>query len=281
MKNSKFTILGLVILLSGCKQIDDKSSEVIENKIDTIVKTEIASGTQEDQNADLNANEIDSIQEIISLFKQGNVEKIANKINFPLKREYPIPDIEDKQEFINRFNTIFDSSFIIRIANSKLEQWSKVGWRGIMLDDGLLWMANSDGTITTVNYQSNYEKRLRATLITKEKERIHSSLKTFESPVYKLATKDYLIRIDQVNNKKYRYASWKIGENESSKPDLIIENGVFEFQGTGGNSVITFKQENYTYKIFKNVIGEENTPPISLEIEKSGKNILTQAGKLQ
>jgi hypothetical protein len=69
-----------------------------------------------------------------------------------------------------------------------------------MLENGVLWMENSDGIITAVNYQSDFEKKLKKYLINKEKENLHSSLKTFESPTYKIKTKNYLIRIDNLTN---------------------------------------------------------------------------------
>ena len=106
------------------------------------------------------------------MFKSYNVDQIPNFISFPLDRQYPIPSIKNKNEFNKRFSEVFDKILIDKIANSKIEQWSEVGWRGIMLDDGVVWMANSDGIITAVNYQSDFEKKLRSDLIAKEKENL-------------------------------------------------------------------------------------------------------------
>ena len=106
------------------------------------------------------------------------------------------------------------------------------------------------------------------------------SLKTFENPTYKIKTKTSLIRLDELKYYKYRYAPCKIGADESSKPDIIIDNGELEFEGSGGNHVITFIKENYSYKIYRNIMGEENSPDITLEVEKDGEIILTEDGKL-
>lgn len=118
-------------------------------------------------------------------------------------------------------------------------------------------------------------------MIDREKENLHNSLKTFESPTYKIKTKNYLIRIDELTNNKYRYASWKISDKETSKPDIILNDGELEFEGSGGNHVITFVQGKYTYKVYRNIIGEESTPDITLEIEKNGKTILSEDGTLK
>lgn len=228
----------------------------------------------------IDTNKVANINYVIALFKQKNIEEISNIVNFPLRREYPIPEIKNKGQFKQRFNEVFDEVLINKIADSKLKQWSEMGWRGIMLDNGIVWIDSYEGKIIAINYQSNFEKKLRKELIDKEKENVHSSLKTFESPTYKIKTKKYLIRIDELENKKYRYASWKISEKESSKPDLILNNGELEFQGSGGNHVITFTNGNYTYKVYRNILGEENTPDITLEVEENGKTILHQDGTL-
>jgi len=232
------------------------------------------------KNENLKDYQIDAINNVIALFQENDIDKISRIINFPLYRQYPIPPINDKKEFTKRFSEVFDQDVIDEIANSKIEQWSEVGWRGIMLDTGILWMANSDGIITAVNHQSNLERKLRKDLIAREKENLHNSLKSFESPTHKIKTEKYLIRIDELAADKYRYASWKIGEKESSKPDIILSNGKLEFEGSGGNYVITFVAGNYTYKVYRNTIGEENSPDITLYIEKEGKVILRDNGTL-
>ena len=149
-----------------------------------------------------------------------------------------------------------------------------------MLNDGVLWMENSDGIITAVNHQTDIEKKLRIELIAKDKIFLHAALKNFETPTYKIKTKTSLIRIDELTNHKYRFALWKLGEKESSEPDIIIKNGKLEFDGSGGNHVVTFVKENFTYTVYRNIIAEENTPDITFELEKDGKIILSEDGTL-
>ncbi|TDE42680.1 hypothetical protein E0I26_12495 [Flavobacterium rhamnosiphilum] len=232
------------------------------------------------QDGKLEDYKVANINNVISLFKQKNIDKISSIIDFPLRREYPIPSIKNSKEFRQRFNEIFDKVLIDKITNSKVKQWSEVGWRGIMLDNGILWIDSTEGKITAVTYQSNFEKKLKKDLIDKEKGNLHISLKIFESPTYKIKTKNYLIRVDKLSDYKYRYASWKIGEKESSKPDLTLKDGKWEFEGSGGNHVITFKNANYIYRVYRNIIGEDNAPDITIEIEKNGKIILTANGTL-
>ena len=232
------------------------------------------------QNEKLEDYKIANINNVIKLFKQKNIDSISTIINFPLNREYPIPSIKNANELKQRFFEVFDKSLIEKIANSKIEQWSEVGWRGIMFENGIVWIDSYEGEVIAVNYQSDFEKKLKIELIDKEKENLYKSLKNFETPTYKIKTKNYLIRIDKLSNYKYRYASWKIGEKESSKPDIILKDGQLEFVGSGGNHVITFSNGNYIYRVYRNIIGTNNSPDITLVVKKNGKIILTEDGTL-
>jgi hypothetical protein len=228
---------------------------------------------------DLEDKEIESIKALIALFKKKDIDGISNKISYPLYRQYPITPIKDKEEFKKRFSEVFDQILVNKIANSQISEWSEVGWRGIMFENGDLWM-DTEGVITSINYQSGFEKNLMTSLIAQEKENLHSSLKTFKNPVYKIKTKVYLIRIDELSDYNYRYAAWKVNEKETSQPDLVINNGQIEYQGSGGNHVITFVNGIYTYKVYRNVIGTDTSPDITLEVEENGKVILTTDGTL-
>ncbi|MNS94704.1 hypothetical protein D3C72_1289290 [compost metagenome] len=279
MKHIKLTTLIFALLIFGCNRTENKKTLTTEKSVN---KANNKTPKQEKpaENKKLDEEVISSINNVIELFKQKDVDKISNIISFPLLRQYPIPSIKDKKEFVERFNEVFDKILVDKIANSKIEQWYEMGWRGIMLDDGVIWMAGSDGIISSINYQSDAEKKLRNDLIAKDKENLYISLKTFENPIFKIKSKTYLIRIDEITKYKYRYASWKVSGEESSKPDIIIDNGELEFQGSGGNHVITFLKGNYTYKVYRNIMGEEDSPDITLEVEKDGEIILTEDGKL-
>ena len=227
----------------------------------------------------LDKNEIENIQKLIKLFKTKNVDGISKIVNYPLSREYPIPEIKNEVDFKKRFSQVFDAKIINQISNSKIDQWSEVGWRGIMLDNGDIWM-DTDGKISALNYQSAFEKNQKNSIVVNDKKNLFPSLKQYKSPTYKLTTKSYLIRIDELSNGKYRYASWKLGKKESTKPDLILTNGEIQMDGSGGNHSIIFKKGEYVYTIYRGIIGEKDAPEIDLTLEQNKKVILHQDGKL-
>ncbi|MFM9905412.1 MAG: hypothetical protein ACKVQJ_12685 [Pyrinomonadaceae bacterium] len=231
------------------------------------------------QNSELKKEQIQSIQKLINTFKTNNETKIADAISYPLGREYPLKYLRTKKDFIQRFDEIFDKGFLDHVVKSNISDWSEVGWRGIMFDSGTLWLGD-DGKIMTVNYQSPKEKQLLAAAILSDKNQLPKALQDFERPVYLIFTKTYKIRVDEKSEGIYRYSAWKI-KNQKSEPDIIIGNGVLEFQGSGGNQTITFKNNGFTYIVSIYVIGSVDTPEATLEVSKLEKIILTEDGNIK
>ena len=231
------------------------------------------------QNSELKKEQIQSIQKLINTFKTNDKTKISDLIYYPLRREYPLKDVKDKNDFIQRFDDIFDKEFIDHIAKSKTNDWSEAGWRGIMLDNGKIWIDDS-GKIMTLNYQSPKEKKLLANTILADKNQLPKFLRNFDKPLYLIFTENYKIRIDKKSEGVYRYSAWKI-KTQKSDPDIIIENGVIEFQGSGGNHTIAFKNNNYSYIVSIIEIGTTDDPDAKLEILKQDKTILAEDGKIK
>lgn len=87
------------------------------------------------------------VKSFITNVKNNNKQGVAALISFPLKREYPIPAVKNKTDFIKRYDQIFDSTLKNKIINSNpATEWSEMGWRGIMLGQGDIWM-DTEGKI--------------------------------------------------------------------------------------------------------------------------------------
>ncbi|MEO8237274.1 MAG: hypothetical protein ABI793_15790 [Flavobacterium sp.] len=215
----------------------------------------------------------------IDCVKNDNKNAVAELVKFPLKREYPIPVIKNKTEFINRYNEIFDAELKNKIIKSNpAKDWEQVGWRGIMLYNGDLWI-DEDGRLIAINHQSKFESDLKAKLIKAEQNAVHPSLAKFEEPVCVLVTSKFKIRIDDLGNENYRYASWSPNQKMSEKPDLVIMNGKFIAEGTGGNHHYDFKKGNFLYQCDITVLGEKNSAPAALFVYQNGKKIVSQEAK--
>jgi hypothetical protein len=213
---------------------------------------------------------------IVNAFKDEDKKIIASSIQYPLKRETPIPPINNEQEMLMRFDEVFDEAIVQRIIESDpSNDWSKLGWRGIMFMHGDLWL-NSEGTIISVNYQSAQEKSIKAQLIEQQKNVLHTSIAVFKSPVLEWETKKFRVRIDLMKDDSYRYAVWKVAASSSSKPDLILLNGEISFDGSGGNHSYVFLNGHYTYECAVTVLGTDLSPPGVLSVYKGDGLILQQ-----
>lgn len=222
----------------------------------------------------------DVVQTFIDCIENQNMEKLKTLVEFPFRRKYPLPDIKNATEFIEKYDEIFDKSLTNAIVNSDIQNdWSVVGWRGLMLDNGILWLGH-DGQLIAVNYQSSSERNKREKLIENDKKSIHESLKKFEQPKLLLETEKFRIRIDELSPGVYRYASWSINSTMNEKPDLVIENGGWTPEGSGGNNMYEFVSGDYKYECSINVIGTDETPPADLTVYKNDNEILYQPAQI-
>ncbi|WP_321287940.1 hypothetical protein [uncultured Sunxiuqinia sp.] len=230
---------------------------------------------------ELKKDNYETVKTFVDFIKNNEIDKIKTLITYPLRREYPLSDIDNEIEFEKRYTEIFDDSLKNMIISSNIDtDWSAVGWRGIMFNNGDLWL-NYDSRLLSVNYQSGFEQDKRIELIKKDKTYIHESLKDFEEPILIIETKKFKIRIDKLYNAKYRYASWSIDSTMSEKPDLIINDGNWISEGSGGNHRYEFINRNYKYDCIINILGAADTPPAELVVYQDDKKILNEQGQIK
>jgi hypothetical protein len=216
------------------------------------------------------------VENLVKVFKSGDVKQMAEFVSYPLGRDNPIPSIKSKQEMIKRFDEVFDQHLLDLIANSNIgKDWESVGWRGIMLANGKVWM-DLDGKIHAISYQSEVEKKIKDDLIRAQKSGLHESVRDYSEPVLEWKTKKFHIRIDDMGDANYRYVTWPIKKNQSEKPSLILLNGEYAPDGSGGNHYYIFKNGEYEYKCYVSVLGTDETPPGALEVYKKDELILDE-----
>lgn len=92
---------------------------------------------------------------------------------------------------------------------------------------------------------------------------LHKSLAQYKMLVRMLDTETYTVRIDELKNGKLRYACWKRSATISSKPDIVIEGGVYNHD----TMEYTFKNGEYSY-----IVGLGN-----LIVKKGNKILLEQS----
>ena len=211
------------------------------------------------------------LNELKNHIRDDNKIAISNMIKYPLNRKAPIHSIQNKQELIDEFESIFDTKLKNIILNATEKDLDKMGGRGTMLKNGLIWFR--DGKIIAINYQSEKEKNLMKEINKSDKNLIYKSLANFKTNKLIFLTKRFKIRIDLLENLTFRYASWSKQENQNQKPNLILKNGEIIFDGSGGNYYYIFKNKEYKYIIYINVIGVDDFIG-NLKVYKNNKIIL-------
>jgi len=214
-----------------------------------------------------------AVQPFIDAFKTNNKDYVAEV--------FERGGITTKADFIERFDEYFDESLSDKIANSALDDWDMMGWRGIMLDDGLIWL-DEDGSFIHANYETEKAKQLRLEAIQKDKDSLHPTMQNFISNTHQWQTATNSIRIDKLPNEKYRFSSWS-GHDLLELPNMVINNGTFDCDEErffchatgGGNEYYTFTQGSKKYIIHPpGGITSESSPIASIEIYNNNKLVL-------
>jgi hypothetical protein len=222
----------------------------------------------------------DGVQHFIDCIKNNDKNRVIKLASFPyynFKRKFPLPSIKTAEEFLQRYDEIFDKNFIEIISSSEIDKdWKTAnagGYGAIMLKNGMLWL-DTRGNLISINYESDIEKRKRLTLIDVEKKKLYISLQTFLEPVLDWKTKNYYLRIDKLAEWKYRYAVWPVDKSPNEKPDLILNNG--EYLPEGGGTNYDFNNGIYKYRCAVIQIGTDEDPPGYLEVYKNEKLIFSE-----
>lgn len=225
---------------------------------------------------DLSKEQQAFVSKFIGYVKNKDKDRLAVIVSYPLTRQYPVPSIKNKLEFVERYDELFDDKLTKLITSSNpAKDWSEVGWRGITMGAGDVWL-NESGSIIAINYESVAAIKHKNDLIAKDRNSLFESLKKFAEPICILETIKFRIRIDKMAGGMYRYASWNIKSKMSDKPDLVIENGQYISEGSGGNHTYKFKKGDYIYDCDIIIIGEEAYPPAKLTVTKGDKELFSQ-----
>lgn len=89
--------------------------------------------------------------------------ELSSLIDYPLKRENPLPDIKSSADFISRFRVIFDHSFKQQLSQyNDSDIFEHNGSYGLVGGSfsGEIWI-NDKGKIKALNYSSAEEQRLK------------------------------------------------------------------------------------------------------------------------
>jgi len=107
---------------------------------------------------------------------------------------------------------------------------------------------------------------------------VYKDLKDFKTLKVYMQTSKFKIWIDQMEDGSYRYASWPKSKSIDLEPDLVLENGTVNYDGSGGNHSYEFKNANTKYICEINVLGKSSDDAF-LVVKQGDKILVDQSAK--
>jgi hypothetical protein len=101
--------------------------------------------TEEDNNYEYVQPPLDSItQAFIREFTknvcQDNRQAVAQMISYPFSQPYPLKSINNEKELLEHYDRVFSEELREKLESSTINDWSQMGWRGVMFGDGDIWL---------------------------------------------------------------------------------------------------------------------------------------------
>ena len=199
------------------------------------------------------------INKIIDLIKNKNMNELAEMVKYPLNRPFPIPVINNKEEFIAYYPIIFDQSFIKLLTATKYSQENTIpdyNFLRLGILDGKIWF-DDKGRITTINYESSKEIEMVNILTKKIISSMHASVTKWEYHIFAGKTDKAIIWLDMMKDHSFRYIAWNLPKKITDKPDIILYNGIDERQGQIGGDWYIFKNKDWTYIVEYNALDND------------------------
>ena len=141
--------------------------------------------------------DVAKVQNVIEAFKSRNPASIAKIVSYPLLPESNNKPINNPYEFVSRFDEVFDQNLLKSLmASDARKDWNAVGWRGIMLFDGDLWL-DHDGHILSVKSPKTYaieNHTIRSKGVAVGRSALHRSVSNYSQPILEWKTNRYHVR---------------------------------------------------------------------------------------
>lgn len=121
------------------------------------------------------------VKKMVKAVSSDDSDTFADMVSYPIKRQYPLHDIENKEEMKRNYKKIVDDSLKNVVTHSGPEDWTDYGWLGMSISGGeYVFVADS---ITDIPYMSVEEKMERDSLVKADIASLHESLRDGWEPV--------------------------------------------------------------------------------------------------
>lgn len=191
--------------------------------------------------------------------KVNDRKAVAKLIDYPLFRQIPLKPISSRKDFLAHWEEYFN----VKITTDLIEaEPGEAGWRGVEMLNGSIWF--NEGKISAINVQSNAGQKALKDAIALDGAGLFPSARGYDQLEYVCKTKNHTIRVEKFGE-DLTYFSWKGRASLADKPELEIKGGQIDYQGSGGNHDIIFKNNAFTYTLrVVRICGEDCNDEISV-----------------
>lgn len=206
---------------------------------------------------DLNEYHLKAVREFQEDVRSGDRERIASHFSFPYDIGYPLPAIRDKDDFMAKYDLLFDRDIEVDIVCSN--DWCDFGWRGIACNSGWLLWGDMDSTafaVTAFNTHTDAFRKAWQEEVDRQRTRVHPSLRNYLKPKVVAKTDSCIFRVDEMPDGKLRLAFWQKGKTMKDRPDYVNQEGFRCLEGSAGYPDWLFVNGRDTVNVGFNVTNE-------------------------
>jgi hypothetical protein len=177
--------------------------------------------------------------------------------DYPIRMCYPLRSITNQEQFVQAYDLIVSAGMRDTILAADYEDWSEVGWRGIMLHNGCMWVEFIDQQFRIIGIdKSGSSSYYEAVQIAVERERVltGNTDKNY-TPAQCYITNDstVLIHIWHGEWPKARLDFYYLGrgaEKDFMRSPKISMECTVEFEGSCANNMYTGTYDNFKISLW-------------------------------
>jgi hypothetical protein len=208
-----------------------------------------------------------SIRHFVKALADGDAKALAEHVQLPFERRYPIPKIKTMDEFVAAIPSLLGEDAVKRLSKSSaFRDWGQVG--GSYEHDSVgIWVTDDTPTLLeSITELTPAETALWETCAKREIAMLHPSLREgVARPILSFVTEDSAFRgrIDLLGEKldaracepeayKYRLAIYKAERDITSAPDKIV---MCKYGHEGSPGYDSYTSEDGQYQVTVNYCG--------------------------
>lgn len=214
-----------------------------------------------------------SIRHFVKALADGDAKALAEHVQLPFERRYPIPKIRTMDEFVAAIPSLLGEDAVKRLSESSaFRNWSQMGGHGYMHDAVGIWVTDDTPVrLESITDLTPAEAALWEEHAAREIASLHPSLREGVSrPILSFVTEDgaFRGRIDLLGEKldarasepeayKYRLPIYKAGSDITSAPDKIV---MCKHGHEGSPGYDSYTSEDGKYQVTVNHCGPLDFP---------------------